>query len=88
MAGNRPRLRQRFGPVDLMGFGVVTLTGIEAKTHAGPAAVVSFAVAGLVVTALAALWLDDGAGSPKACGEHLGRSGGAGGGPDAGDHDA
>ncbi|GAB3593141.1 amino acid permease [Angustibacter peucedani] len=56
------KLRKRLGPVDLMGFGVgivigtgiFTLTGVEAKNHAGPAIVVSFVVAG-VVSLLAAL---------------------------------
>jgi len=49
-------LRKRLGPVDLTGFGVgvvigtgiFTLTGIEAKNHAGPAVVVSFLIAGVV----------------------------------------
>ena len=56
------RLRKRLGPVDLVGFGVgivigtgiFTLTGVEAKNHAGPAVVISFLVAG-VVSVLAAL---------------------------------
>src|SRR3954469_696647 len=56
------RLRKRLGPVDLVGFGVgvvigtgiFTLTGIEAKNHAGPAIIVSFIIAG-VVAVLAAL---------------------------------
>ncbi|MGN6610612.1 MAG: amino acid permease [Angustibacter sp.] len=55
-------LRRRLGPIDLMGFGIgivigtgiFTLTGVEAKDHAGPAVVVSFAIAGLV-SLLAAL---------------------------------
>ena len=59
---DRPRLRRRLGAVDLMGFGIgivigtgiFTLTGIEAKQNAGPAVVVSFLIAG-VVSALAAL---------------------------------
>ena len=41
------RLRKRLGPLDLMGFGIgivigtgiFTLTGVEAKHHAGPAIV-------------------------------------------------
>ncbi len=49
-------LRKRLGPVDLTGFGVgvvigtgiFTLTGIEAKNHAGPAVVISFLIAGVV----------------------------------------
>jgi APA family basic amino acid/polyamine antiporter len=56
------RLRKRLGPVDLVGFGVgvvigtgiFTLTGVEAKNHAGPAIILSFVVAG-VVAVLAAL---------------------------------
>src|SRR3954462_1755426 len=56
------RLRKRLGPIDLIGFGVgivigtgiFTLTGVEAKNHAGPAVVVSFLIAG-VVSVLAAL---------------------------------
>src|SRR4051794_31702699 len=55
-------LKRRLGPLDLMGFGVgivigtgiFTLTGIEAKNHAGPGVVISFGVAG-VVSLLAAL---------------------------------
>ncbi|MBV9821221.1 MAG: amino acid permease, partial [Actinobacteria bacterium] len=51
-----PTLRKRLGPVDLTGFGVgvvigtgiFTLTGIEAKNHAGPAVVISFLIAGVV----------------------------------------
>jgi len=63
-AGAAPggRLRRRPGPLDLMGFGIgivigtgiFTLTGVEAKLHAGPAIVVPFAVAG-GVSVLAAL---------------------------------
>jgi APA family basic amino acid/polyamine antiporter len=57
-----PRLRKRLGPVDLMGFGIgivigtgiFTLTGIEARDHAGPAVIISFLIAG-VVSLLAAL---------------------------------
>src|SRR3712207_8728442 len=60
--GGQGRLRKRLGPVDLVGFGVgivigtgiFTLTGVEAKNHAGPAVVVSFLIAG-VVSILAAL---------------------------------
>src|ERR1700710_995315 len=55
-------LRKRLGPMDLVGFGVgvvigtgiFTLTGIQAKNTAGPAVVISFAIAG-VVALLAAL---------------------------------
>src|SRR3954447_2880745 len=61
-SGTSRRLRKRLGPIDLMGFGIgvvigtgiFTLTGIEAKNHAGPAVVVSFVIAG-VVSLLAAL---------------------------------
>jgi basic amino acid/polyamine antiporter, APA family len=60
--GHGSTLRRRLGPLDLMGFGVgivigtgiFTLTGIEAKNHAGPGVVISFAIAGLV-SLLAAL---------------------------------
>jgi len=60
--GHGSTLRRRLGALDLMGFGVgivigtgiFTLTGIEAKNHAGPGVVISFAVAGLV-SLLAAL---------------------------------
>jgi APA family basic amino acid/polyamine antiporter len=60
--GPRRGLRKRLGPLDLMGFGIgivigtgiFTLTGVEAKNHAGPAVVLSFAVAG-IVSLLAAL---------------------------------
>ncbi len=60
--GERSGLRKRLGPLDLMGFGIgivigtgiFTLTGVEARNHAGPAVVVSFLVAG-VVSLLAAL---------------------------------
>ena len=61
-SGNAVHLRKRLGPVDLIGFGVgivigtgiFTLTGVEAKNHAGPAIMISFLVAGLV-SVLAAL---------------------------------
>jgi basic amino acid/polyamine antiporter, APA family len=56
------RLTRRLGAKDLMGFGVgivigtgiFTLTGVEARNHAGPAVVISFGIAGLV-SLLAAL---------------------------------
>ena len=56
------RLSRRLTSWDLMGFGIgivigtgiFTLTGIQAKNSAGPAIVVSFAIAG-VVSLLAAL---------------------------------
>ncbi|MEV4349687.1 amino acid permease [Actinoplanes sp. NPDC049596] len=55
-------LRRRLGPFSLMGFGIgivigtgiFTLTGVEARDHAGPAVIVSFALAG-VASLLAAL---------------------------------
>jgi APA family basic amino acid/polyamine antiporter len=55
-------LVRRLGAKDLMGFGIgivigtgiFTLTGVEAKAHAGPGVVLSFAIAGLV-SLLAAL---------------------------------
>ena len=43
-----------FGIGIVIGTGIFTLTGIEAKNHAGPAIVISFAIAG-VVSMLAAL---------------------------------
>lgn len=60
--GDSTRLKRRLGAVDLMGFGIgivigtgiFTLTGVEAKNHAGPGVVFSFAIAGLV-SLLAAL---------------------------------
>ncbi|GIL35628.1 amino acid permease [Phycicoccus sp. DTK01] len=56
------RLNRRLGPFSLMGFGIgivigtgiFTLTGIEAKNHAGPGVVISFVIAG-AVSLLAAL---------------------------------
>src|SRR3954454_1645858 len=56
------RLSKRLSAWDLMGFGIgivigtgiFTLTGTEAKNHAGPAIVLSFAIAG-IVSMLAAL---------------------------------
>ena len=70
-----PQLQRRLGPVDLMAFGIgivigtgiFTLTGIEAKEHAGPAVVVSFLLAGLV-SALAALCYAELASSAPAAG--------------------
>jgi APA family basic amino acid/polyamine antiporter len=61
-AGRVGGLRKRLGPWDLIGFGVgivigtgiFTLTGVEARDHAGPAVVLSFVLAG-VVSLLAAL---------------------------------
>ena len=61
-AGSSTRLSKRLSSWDLIGFGIgivigtgiFTLTGVEAKNHAGPAIVLSFAIAG-VVSMLAAL---------------------------------
>ena len=69
------KLRRKLGPLDLMGFGVgivigtgiFTLTGVEAKQHAGPAVVISFIVAG-VVSLLAALCYAEMASSVPAAG--------------------
>ncbi|GAA4840623.1 amino acid permease [Saccharopolyspora rosea] len=60
--GSQGGLVRRLTGVDLIGFGIgiiigtgiFTLTGIEAKEHAGPAVVLSFVVGG-IVAALAAL---------------------------------
>ncbi|SHH45020.1 basic amino acid/polyamine antiporter, APA family [Jatrophihabitans endophyticus] len=60
--GKGSGLRKRLGVLDLTGFGVgivigtgiFTLTGVEAKDSAGPAVVVSFVIAGIVAL-LAAL---------------------------------
>ncbi|GAB3771708.1 APA family basic amino acid/polyamine antiporter [Nocardioides ginsengisegetis] len=60
--GEQAGLSKRLSAKDLTGFGIgivigtgiFTLTGIEAKNHAGPAIVISFAIAG-VVSMLAAL---------------------------------
>ena len=49
-------LKRRLGPLDLIGFGIgivigtgiFTLTGIEARNNAGPGVVISFAIAGVV----------------------------------------
>lgn len=61
-AGEQSGLRRRLGALDLAGIGVgivigtgiFTLTGVEARDHAGPAVTLSFAIAG-VVALLAAL---------------------------------
>ncbi len=61
-AGGTGRLHRRLGAKDLIGFGVgivvgtgiFTLTGVEAKNTAGPAVVLSFVIAG-AVSLLAAL---------------------------------
>ncbi|MSZ77514.1 MAG: amino acid permease [Actinobacteria bacterium] len=60
--GEHPGLKRQLKARDLMAFGVgivigtgiFTLTGVEAKNHAGPGIVISFAIAG-VVSMLAAL---------------------------------
>ncbi len=61
-AGEQTGLRRRLGALDLAGIGVgivigtgiFTLTGVEAREHAGPAVTLSFAIAGAVAL-LAAL---------------------------------
>ncbi|MFE0591414.1 amino acid permease [Micromonospora echinospora] len=70
-----PGLKRRLGARDLTGFGIgivigtgiFTLTGLEAREHAGPGVVVSFAVAGLVAL-LAALCYAELASSVPAAG--------------------
>jgi len=60
--GHHTRLSKRLSAWDLMGFGIgivigtgiFTLTGVQAKNNAGPAIVISFAIAG-VVSVLAAI---------------------------------
>ncbi|GAA2860703.1 amino acid permease [Actinoplanes cyaneus] len=60
--GGERTLRRRLGPLDLMGFGIgivigtgiFTLTGVEARDHAGPAVTIAFVIAG-VASLLAAL---------------------------------
>ncbi|MGH3625443.1 MAG: amino acid permease, partial [Sciscionella sp.] len=60
--GERSGLRRRLGAKDLIGFGIgiiigtgiFTLTGVEAKEHAGPAVILSFVIGG-IVAGLAAL---------------------------------
>lgn len=60
--GEGTRLKRNLRAIDLMGFGIgivigtgiFTLTGLEAKLHAGPAVMISFVIAG-VVALLAAL---------------------------------
>jgi APA family basic amino acid/polyamine antiporter len=60
--GEEGNLRRRLSGKDLVGFGVgiiigtgiFTLTGVEAKQHAGPAIVISFVIGG-IVAGLAAL---------------------------------
>jgi APA family basic amino acid/polyamine antiporter len=60
--GQAGRLKKTLGALDLMGFGIgivigtgiFTLTGVAAKDFAGPAVMLSFALAG-VVSLLAAL---------------------------------
>lgn len=61
-AGEQTGLRRRLGSLDLVGIGIgivigtglFTLTGVEAREHAGPAIPLSFAIAGAVAL-LAAL---------------------------------
>ncbi|MEU4566600.1 amino acid permease [Micromonospora sp. NPDC023956] len=71
----RPGLKRRLGARDLTGFGIgivigtgiFTLTGLEAREHAGPGVVISFAIAGLVAL-LAALCYAELASSVPAAG--------------------
>lgn len=69
-----PQLAKRLTSWDLMGFGIgivigtgiFTLTGVEAKLHAGPAIVLSFAVAGLVAMMAALCYAELAAAVPTA----------------------
>lgn len=70
----QPKLRKRLGAFDLMGFGIgivigtgiFTLTGVEAKNHAGPAIVLSFALAGIVAMLSAICYAELAAAVPTA----------------------
>ncbi|WP_226346710.1 APC family permease [Agilicoccus flavus] len=72
--GHGPRLTKRLSATDLMGFGIgivigtgiFTLTGVEAKNHAGPAIVVSFLLAGLVAMLAALCYAELAAAVPTA----------------------
>ncbi len=72
--GHHNGLTKSLGSRDLMGFGIgivigtgiFTLTGIEAKTHAGPAIVVSFAIAGVVAMLAAFCYAELAAAVPTA----------------------
>ncbi|MGC4896592.1 amino acid permease [Micromonospora sp. DT31] len=70
----RPGLRRRLGAVDLMGFGIgivigtgiFTLTGVEARNSAGPGVVISFGIAGLVALLAALCYAEMAASVPTA----------------------
>ena len=67
-------LRKRLGPIDLTGLGVgvvigtgiFTLTGIEAKNHAGPAVAISFLIAGVVALLAGLCYAELASGVPTA----------------------
>jgi basic amino acid/polyamine antiporter, APA family len=67
-------LSRRLGAKDLMGFGIgivigtgiFTLTGIEAKAHAGPGVVLAFAIAGVVSVLAAVCYAEMAAAVPTA----------------------
>ncbi|WP_370291134.1 APC family permease [Nocardioides sp.] len=72
--GEHSGLAKRLSLTDLIGFGVgivigtgiFTLTGVQAKTNAGPAIVISFAIAGLVAMLAALCYAELAAAVPTA----------------------
>lgn len=72
--GETRHLRRRLRAVDLIGFGVgvvigtgiFSLTGLEAKHHAGPAVIVSFVIAGIVAIMAAVCYAEMSSAVPTA----------------------